>query len=129
MEWEDEEDDELKFDWDEEEDDGTLGEGKPWGPLARAHRAALDLLRQAVTSGLRGRRKLEERLALKMEDEIRAQIGNLGELIQEHGSLAEAMSHAIAMGTSAEDDIVEMRDKMTQFSDDIRAFAENASVS
>jgi hypothetical protein len=102
----------LTFGW-EEEDINELGEGKPWGPLARAHRAALDLLRQAILSGQNGRHQLEERLNSRIEEAVKEQIRELSYLINKHGSLAEAMSNAITMGTLVGKNIVEMRDKMT----------------
>jgi len=71
----------LNFDWDEEISD--LGIGTDWGPPARAHRTALNLLNKAVTAAYASHKPDMEELA----EDIIGRLGDLEILIAKHGTM------------------------------------------
>ncbi len=85
----DEDKEEFRFCWDD--DISQLGEGTEWGPVARLHRVALELLWQAITSNIKEVRSLKTSLSYKINEAIKEQLGELDYLIYEHSSLANAM--------------------------------------
>jgi hypothetical protein len=123
----DEDKEEFRFCWDD--DISQLSEGTEWRPVARLHRAALELLWQAITSNTKEVRSLKTSLSYKINEAIKEQLGELDYLIHEHGSLANAMSMAIYASSLSLEDVVELQSKMDNFGNKLQAFAEAADVS
>ncbi len=106
-----------------------LGEGTDWGPAARVHRAALELLRQAITTNSKELKTVWGTVDLKIDEAVKEHLGDLNHLIQEHGSLANAMTLVMEAGTTSVKDVVELRSKMGTFRSKLQAYAEAADVS
>ena len=62
-------------------------------------------------------------------DEMKAQLGNLYDLVREHGSLADAVQASLTAGGLDQGDLSDLRSEMNSFSDDIRRFAASAKMS
>ena len=127
------EDVEIKFDWDSELSDYAGNEA--WAPTARAHRAALELLAQALatTSKTVGRdmKKLETLLqrnvpSLPEDNKARAALQHL---VETHGSLAEAVRAAMESGENSTVDLEDLREDMNEFSANLKKYSEAAEVS
>ncbi len=123
----DEDEEEFRFCWDD--DISQLGEGTEWGPVARLHRAALELLWQAITSNTKEVTSLETSLSYKIDEGIKEQLGELDYLVHEHGSLANAMSMAIDTGSLSLEDVVKLQSKMDNFGNELQTFMEAADIS
>ncbi len=81
----------LVFGWEEDvkmsnaEDTGN----KEWGPSIHAHRTALELLRDAVSQANHDRAKFESSIEGKVSIEVRAHLGILNQMIQDHGPIGD----------------------------------------
>ncbi len=62
-------------------------------------------------------------------DEVKVQLGNLYNLVREHGSLADAVQASLSAGGLDQGDLSDLRSEMNSFSDDIRGFAASAKMS
>ena len=62
-------------------------------------------------------------------DEVKTQLGNLYDLIQEHGSLADAVQSSLTSGVLAQGNLSDLQSEMDSFSREIRGFAASAKVS
>ena len=75
----------------------------------------------------------EEELVLgqseEEESEVKLQLGNLYNLVREHGSLADAVQASLTSGGMVQGDLSDLRSEMNSFSDDIRGFAASAKMS
>ena len=60
---------------------------------------------------------------------MKTQLGNLYDLIQEHGSLADAVQSSLNSGHLVQGDLSYLQSEMNSFSRDIRGFAASAKVS
>jgi len=60
---------------------------------------------------------------------VKTQLGNLYDLVQEHGSLADVVQTSLTSGGLVQGDLSDLRTEMDSFSKDIRVFAESAKVS
>lgn len=127
------EDVEIKFDWDSELSEYEGNEA--WAPTARAHRAALELLAQALTTTSktvgRDMKKLETLLQRNVpsrpeDDKARAALQHL---VETHGSLAEAVCAAMESGGIVTLDLEELREGMDDFSADLKKYSDAAEVS
>ncbi len=106
-----------------------IGEGMDWGPIAQAHRTALELLWDAVSQSYHDRCKLEDFLEEKISLEVRSNLGNLNRLIQEHGLLGDTISEAIMLGKSTAYKLHLIKKDIGTFRDKLTAFADAAKVS
>jgi hypothetical protein len=118
----------IKFFW-EDDISQLLGEGTKWVPVARSHRAALELLQQAITSNSKEVKSIGVSVDYKINEAIKKQLGKLDHLIHEHGSLANGMSMAIEAGSLSVEDVAELQAKMDTFGGKLQAFAKAADVS
>jgi hypothetical protein len=107
---------EIKFAWDE--DDVQPSQGTP----SPAHRAAIELLRNAhedqVDVSRTQARNLRELKALlnsqaTEEQTFQRKMGRINELVNQHGSVANAIDKALAGGETA--DLTAISDKLDQF--------------
>jgi hypothetical protein len=62
-------------------------------------------------------------------DKVKRQLGNLHELVQGHGSLADAVQATLTAGVFVQDDLSDLRGDIDSFSKDLQEFAESAKVS
>jgi hypothetical protein len=60
---------------------------------------------------------------------VKTQLGNLYDLVQEHGSLADAVQTSLTSGSLVTGDLADLRIEMDSFAKDIRVFAESAKIS
>jgi len=60
---------------------------------------------------------------------VKTQLGNLYDLIQEHGSLADAVQSSLTSGVLAQGNLFNLQSEMDSFSRDIRGFAASTKVS
>jgi hypothetical protein len=114
---------ECKFGW--EEDISKLGIRTDWGLSAWAHHAAIDLLRYAMLKSS----KWEVQLSIKVDARICKQLGKLKHLIEEHGSLADAMTASFESGEALMEDADALKAEMERFYKELKAFAEEAYIS
>jgi len=127
-----EEESTFDFQWGEplEED-----EDEESHPTASAHRKALELLDRFLVSLTKSTKaefgslkKILDGIAGET-DEVKAQLGNLYDLVREHGSLADAVQASLTLGGLVQGDLSDLRIKMDSFSNDIRVFADSAKMS
>ncbi len=128
---EDEEDKVFEFNWETPLDDLDMD----WAPTASAHCKALELLAWLLTSttkstsvGMRSIEKMIERIGGET-DKVKRQLGNFHELVQGHGSLADAVQAMLTAGVFVQDDFLGLQGDIDSFSKDLREFAESAKVS
>ncbi len=67
-----------------------------WDLTVQAHKTSLEMLHDVVTRTNQEWAKYGSLLEGRISSEVRAHLGNLDCLIQEHGSLRDALSEAIA---------------------------------
>jgi len=104
-------------------------------PTASAHCKALELLGRFLVSLTKSTKaefgslkKILDGIAGET-DEVKAQLGNLYDLVREHGSLADAVQASLTSGGLVQGDLSDLRIEMDSFSDDIRVFADSAKMS
>jgi hypothetical protein len=126
-----EEESTFDFQWGEPLDD----EDAESHPTASAHRKALELLgrflitlTKSTSAELGSLKRIIDGIAGET-DEVKAQLGNLYDLVQEHGSLADAVQASLTAGGLDQGDLSDLRSEMNSFSDDIRGFAASAKMS
>jgi hypothetical protein len=119
---EDEEDKVFEFNWETPLDDLDMD----WAPTASAHRKALELLAQLLTSttkstsvGMQSIKKMIKRIGGET-DKVKRQLGNLRELVQGHGSLADAVQATLTAGVFVQDDLSDLQGDIDSFSKDLR---------
>jgi hypothetical protein len=121
----------FDFQWGEPLDD----EDAESHPTASAHRKALELLgrflitlTKSTAAELGSLKRIIDGIAGET-DEVKAQLGNLYDLVREHGSLANAVQASLTAGGLDQGDLSDLRSEMNSFSDDIRGFAASAKMS
>ena len=104
-------------------------------PTASAHRTALELLgmfliwsTKSTAMEFRSRKRILDGIGGET-DEVKTQLGNLYDLVQEHGSLADAVQTSLTSGGLVTGDLSDLQIEMDSFSKDIRVFAEPAKLS
>ena len=104
-------------------------------PTASAHRKALELLGRFLISLTKSMaaefgslKRIIDGIAGET-DEVKLQLGNLYNLVREHGSLADAVQASLTSGGMVQGDLSDLRSEMNSFSDDIRGFAASAKMS
>jgi hypothetical protein len=117
------------FGWEEDKEVSEIREGMDWGPIAQAHRTALELLQDAVSQSYHDRSKLKDLLEEKISLEVRSHLGNLDRLIQEHGLLGDAISETIALGKSTVYEFRLIKKDIGTFWDELTVFVDTAKVS
>ena len=97
-------------------------------PTASAHRKALELLGRFLVSLTKSTKaefgslkKILDGIAGET-DEVKAQLGNLYDLVRERGSLADAVQASLTLGGLVQGDLSDLRIEMDSFSDDIQVF-------
>ena len=121
----------FDFQWGE-----TLDELDTEGsPTASAHCIALELLGRFLVAStkstameFRSLKRILEGIGGETVD-VKTQLGNLYDLVQEHGSLADAVQTSLTSGGLVTGDLADLRIEMDSFTQDIRVFAESAKVS
>jgi hypothetical protein len=98
--------------------------GKDWGAPARAHHAALDLLREALLG-----RAQDHTIRMRLSDEIRDRLGELDNIIDVHGLLGTAMGFALASSSMTREDILKLHSDMDALGDETSKYAQAARVS
>jgi hypothetical protein len=116
------EDSDLKIDFDWLDYISNLGAGTDWGPMARAHRMALDLLQKALSLS-HEQCKSDIR---HLSQEIWVKLGKLDSLILKNGSLAGALKAALKSGTASYNEILEIRTTMNNPGEEPKHFAKGA---
>ena len=67
------------------------------------------------------------RIGRESED-VKTQLGNLQHLIQDHGSLADAVQATLATDSFVQDDLTTLQEDIDTFSKDLQEFAESAKA-
>ena len=118
--------------WGEPLEEGKDAESHP---TASAHRKVLELLGRFLISLTKSTKvefgslkKILDGIASET-DEMKAQLGNLYDLVREHGSLADAVQASLTSGGLVQGDLSDLQIKMDSFSDDIQGFADSAKMS
>ncbi len=126
-----EEESTFDFQWGEPMDD----EDAKSHPTASAHRKALELLgkflitlTKSTAAEFGSLKRIIDGIADET-DEVKAQLGNLYDLVREHGSLAEAGQASLSAGGLDQGDLSDLRSEMNSFCDDIRGFIASAKMS
>jgi hypothetical protein len=106
-----------------------------WAPTSSAHCKMLEMLGTILTSTaksslveMRSLKRVIRRISRESED-IKTQLGNLQHLIQDHGSLADAVQATLATDSFVQDDLTTLQEDIDTFSKDLQEFAESAKVS
>jgi hypothetical protein len=124
---------EINFQWTESIKE--LGGEAEWAPTVRAHHTALELLGKLLTAStktiFREVRILESviRKVGRKTVDVKMQLGKLHHLINEHGSLAQAVTATLEAGSLAVINLDALQEDMDRFSGELQGFADRAQVS
>ena len=106
-----------------------------WAPTVSAHCKALEMLGMILASTtksslveMRSLERVIRRIGGESQD-VKTQLGNLQRLIQEHGSLADAVQAMLTADSFVQDDLTALQEDIDTFSKELQEFASFAKVS
>ena len=101
----------IKLTWDE----GSDSNSTDWWPMARVHRTTIKLLQQAISKSYVEKKRLGAFLKGKMMVAVCMQLGDLEQIVQDHGSIATALVTAIASGITMPEDMQHLQSQLDTF--------------
>jgi hypothetical protein len=106
-----------------------------WAPTASTHCKALEMLGTILASTtksssveMQSLERVIRRIGGESQD-VKTQLGNLKHLIQEHGSLADAVQAMLTADSFVQDNLTALREDIDTFSKELQEFASFVKVS
>jgi hypothetical protein len=122
---EDEQQDAVKLVWDDDLESNPIN----WRPTARAHCIAIKFLQQAISKSYVEKKRFCEMMEGRLTRAVRNQLGDLEQIVRDHGSILAALANALSCGITTAEDMSKIQACLAGFKAQIQAFVNEALVS
>jgi hypothetical protein len=110
-------------------DDGLDSNPSDWRPTARAHCIAIKFLQQAISKSYVEKKRFSALLEGHMTKAVCTQLGDLEQIVRNHGSISTALANALSLGITNAEDMSTLQGRLAGFERQIQEFANEALIS
>jgi hypothetical protein len=96
-------------------DNGLDSNPSNWRPMARAHRIAIEFLQQAISKSYREKKRFSALLEGHMTKAVCTQLGDLEQIVRDHGSISTALANALSLGVTNAEDMSALQGRLANF--------------
>ncbi len=110
-------------------DDGMDSNPSDWRPTARAHCIAIKFLQQAISKSYVEKKHFPALLEGHMTKAVCTQLGDLEQIVCDHGSISTALANALSSGITNAEDMSALQGRLARFERQIQEFVNEALIS